>query len=90
MNKILIATIISTLLFIIVTFTPLFNYIKNLLTNLTGHKLDNNIYIVILIQAIIFGILIYAILSSLKEEKEEPESKDKLDAFDVGGSLRCK
>ena len=88
MNKLLITTILSTILFLILTFTPLFKYVDNLLTNLTGYKLDNNIYIVILIQAIIFGILIYAILSLLKEPESEDDNK--LEAFDVGGSLRCK
>ena len=81
MNKLLISIILSFLLFLILTVTPLF-------TNLTGHKLDNNI---IVIQSIIFGIMIYVILG-LKEKKPESEDKseNKLDAFDVGGSHTCK
>ena len=120
-NKLMIAIIIATTLFIFLTFSPLFNHIDNLLTNLIGHKLGNNIYIVILILTIIIGILVYLYLlyidstydcidgscvkksTELKNDKElqaplntgdllgeKTFSEDKLEAFDVGGSLTCK
>ena len=98
MNNILIATIISTIVFIVLTFTPLFNYVNKLLTDISGYELGDNIYIVILIHAFIFGLLIYLILISFKEsdnknivsEDKSDEPEDKLEAFDVGGSLTCK
>jgi len=90
MNKILIATIILTLLLHPFVLAPLFNYIDQLLANLIGYKLGDNIYIIIIIQSIVFGILLYALLSSFKESKSEDKSEDKLEAFDVGGSLTCK
>ena len=97
MNKLLITTIISTIVFIILTFTPLFNYIDQLLTHLIGHTLGDNTYIVILIHTLIFGVLIYGFLSlfsneeSIKKIKDIKEKKDdNLEAFDVGGSLTCK
>ena len=63
-----------------------------------GYELGDNIYVVILIHAFIFGLLIYLILISFKEsdnknivnEDKSNEPEDKLEAFNVGGSLTCK
>jgi len=77
MNKILIATIILTLLLHPFVLAPLFNYIDQLLANLIGYKLGDNIYIIIIIQSIIFGILLYAILSSFKDGEPDGEPDDK-------------
>ena len=91
MNHILIVTIFSVILFMILAFTPLFKYVDNLITNLTGYEPKENIYVVLLVHVLIFAIIIYGILSLFSngpEDKREPE--DKLEAFDVGGSLSCK
>ena len=95
-NSSLQIALVSAIVFIFVAFPPLFYYVDVLLSMILGNKIGSNRYIVLVIHAIAFGILIFLFSSYLfkpivhwVKDKENNKKEDILDSFKVGGKLTC-
>ena len=95
-NNSLQIALVSAIVFIFVAFPPLFYYVDVLLSMILSNKIGSNRYIVLVIHAIVFGILIFLFSSYLFQpmlhwvkDKDTDKKEDILDSFKVGGQLTC-